>query len=298
MERKVGYTFTKLEYGTLLSIIKNIKIGLIDLYEQYDLHDNIKKSVFDCIDFIKMAEYQLCRLSKTKTYIINLDEKVKALIEKIFTIEYSLRPLIIDIWQNAITSISEFGKSDQYMLLVHMLRDNDSLEYIDYITSNQDIGCISTSLISNNNHKHFSSETSLYGFVYEINDKNFLGAIEADGQVEQTTNDSNHVNLQNFQTLKSGEKHSVNSIIYTGNMNYQVVLTKTPYTLLNPKTINEKTRPFYNEVVLDKQFSKPVAVIYYDSLYISDEVIEKARILASRYKIPLVKIDLEKKRIK
>ena len=83
-----------------------------------------------------------------------------------------------------------------------MFRNNDTIEYKKDILKNNEVGCISTSVISNDNHNHFQNDNTNYGLVYDINMNNFLGACEIDAQLEHTTEDSNHINKQNFCTVK------------------------------------------------------------------------------------------------
>lgn len=62
-----------------------------------------------------------------------------------------------------------------------------------------------------------------------------------------------------------------NKLLITETYINSFVLTKIPYDLEYPKNINSKYVPFYNEVVIDKEYFSPITVIVY---YDSTEVIE------------------------
>ena len=297
MERKVESKYSSLEYNTILSIIENIAIGLKSIKH----YSYVDKTILDAIDkhIYTIGKYQneLKRKLDLKARYIYLDKEDVDKINLIFEIEYSYKPIIVGIWQKELTSIESFDEEKPYKLLVHMFRNNDTIEYKKDILKNNEVGCISTSVISNDNHNHFQNDNTNYGLVYDINMNNFLGACEIDAQLEHTTEDSNHINKQNFCTVKKGEKHSVNSIIYTYSHNYQMTLTKTPYCLKN-QYYNDIEMPFYNEIGLDKEYSKPKAVIHYCGCdEIDHEIKDKVEYFANLYNVPIIQVNYKNKKI-
>lgn len=298
MERKVENRYTALEYSTILSIIENILIGLESILNCSYLDEKIIASTHNYIEIIKRYYYELSRKSYKGSNEVLLSNEEMEKINFIFEVEYQYKPLVVNIWQRELTDVSAFDGDQDYTFLVHMFRNNDTIEYKRNILENDKIGCISTSVISSNDeHKHFISEETNYGLIYGINENNFLGACEADAQLEHTTDDSLHINPQSFFTVKRGNKHSVNSIIYTSTHNYQMTLTKTPACIMKPYYIpGGKNTPFYSEIGLDKEFSKPSAVIHYYGIKEVDEQIEdKVKYFANFYGIPIIRIPVQAK---
>ncbi|HHT38727.1 MAG TPA: hypothetical protein GXZ95_04885 [Mollicutes bacterium] len=295
MERKIESKYSLLEYTTILSIIENICIGL-ESFKNYSYLDNKTITAAEKhIEVIKKYYYELKRKVNTKHQYVHLDKEDIAKIELIFDIEYSYKPIVVGIWKKELTDIESFDEEKPYKLLVHMFRNDDTIEYKKGVLENDKIGCISTSFINNDAHKHFQNDNTNYGLVYDININNFLGACEIDAQLEQTTDDSSYINKHSFCTVKKGSKHSINSIIYTYDKNYQMTLTKTPYCLKNPY-YTDRELPFYNEIGLDKAFSKPKAVIhYYGHPEIDQEIKEKVEYFANLYNIPIIRIKYKNK---
>lgn len=296
MERKVESKYSSLEYLTVLSIIENIFIGLESIKKYSYIDENVLANIDKHLDIIKRYSRELLKKSNLKEKDINLSEEDIKKIEIIFEIEYSYKPITVEIWKRELSSIKDFDENESYNLLVHMFRNDDTIEYKESVLSNEKIGCISTSLISSeNDHKHFENEKSNYGLVYDININNFLGACECDAQLEQTTDDSSYTNKHCFFTVRKRDKHSINSTIYTYTKNYQMTLTKTPICLKEPYYIDSNI-PFYNEIGLDKAFSKPIAVIhYYGCQEIDEKISEKVEYFANLYNIPIIKINCKKK---
>lgn len=297
MERKVESKYSALEYNTVLSIIDNIAIGLKSI-KQYSYVD---KTITDAIDkhlaVIEKYQNELKRKLNLKERYIYLNKEDVEKINLIFEIEYNYKPIVVQIWQRELTNIESFDEEKPYNLLVHMFRNDDTIEYKKDILKNNKVGCISTSIINNDSHNHFQNDNTNYGLVYDININNFLGACEIDAQLEHTTEDSNHINKQNFCTVKKGEGHSINSIIYTYGHNYQMTLTKTPYCLKNPY-YDDLELPFYNEIGLDKEYSKPKAVIYYSGCEeIDHEIKDKVEYFANLYNVPIIQINHKIKKI-
>jgi hypothetical protein len=298
VERKVENRYTALEYSTILSIIENILIGLESILNYDDIDEKVITSTHNYIGVIKRYYYELSRKNYKGSKEVLLSNEEMKKIEFIFEVEYQYKPLVVKIWQRELTDVSVFDIDQEYTFLVHMFRNNDTIEYKKDILENNKIGCISTSVInSNDEHKHFLNEETNYGLIYGINENNFLGACEADAQLEQTTDDSLHINSQSFFTVKKGNKHSINSIVYTSTKNYQMTLTKTPACIMKPYYIPDgKNVPFYSEIGLDKEFSKPSAVIHYYGIKEIDEQIEdKIKYFADLYNIPIIKIPVQVK---
>ncbi|HHX70673.1 MAG TPA: hypothetical protein GX708_21805 [Gallicola sp.] len=297
MERKVESKYSSLEYNTVLSIIDNIGIGLKSIKQYSYINKTISDALDKHLDVIEKYQSELKRKLDLKERYIYLDKEDVEKINLIFEIEYSYKPIIVGMWQKQLTSVESFDEERPYNLLAHMFRNSDTVEYKKDILKNSKVGCISTSIISNQNHNHFQNDNTNYGLVYDININNFLGACEIDAQLEHTTEDSNHITKQNFCTVKKGEDHSVNSIIYTYGHNYQMTLTKTPYCLKNPY-YDDIELPFYNEVGIDKEFSKPRAVIHYSGCEeIDHEIKDRVEYFANLYNVPIIQVNYKNKKI-
>lgn len=298
MERKVEAKYSSLEYSTILSIIENICIGLESIKEYSYIDKSILIAIDKHLDIIKKYYNDLSKKSNLKEKYISLSKEEMTKIELIFEIEYNYKPITVEIWRRELSNVENFDKDGPYNLLVHMFRNDDTIEYKKDILNNDKIGCISTSIISSDDeHKHFENDNANYGLVYGINADNFLGACECDAQLEQTTDDLSYANRQCFSTVKKGDKHSINSTIYTYKKNYQMTLTKTPNCLKKPYYI-ESNVPFYTEIGLDKAFSKPLAVIhYYGCEEIDEKINQKVEYFAKLYDIDIIKIHCENKKV-
>jgi hypothetical protein len=298
MERKLESKYTALEFSTILSIIENILIGLESILNYDYLDDKVIASTHKYIEIIKRYYYELSQKNYKGTKEVLLSNEEMEKINFIFEVEHQYKTLVVEIWQRELTDVSLFDNDQNYTFLVHMFRNSDTIEYQMGILGNNNIGCISTSVISSSdNHRHFQNEETNYGLIYGINESNFLGACEADAQLEHTTDDSLHINSHSFFTVKKREKHSINSIVYTSTKNYQMTLTKTPACIMKPYYIpGSKNIPFYSEIGLDKEFSKPSAVIHYYGIREIDEQIEdKIKYFANLYNIPIIRIPVQAK---
>jgi hypothetical protein len=299
MERKVEFKYSSLEYATILSLIKNISIGLESIKSYSYIDENVIVSINKHLQTINRYYKDLTYKFNSKDKIINLSKEDIDKIEVIFQIEYSYKPIVVEIWKHELINAQTIDQNEPYNLLVHMFRNDDPIEYIESVMKNNSIHCLSTSLISNeDDHKHFENENTNYGFVYDINMDNFLGACEGDAQLEQSDFNFSHPNKQSFYTVKNDENHPVNSYVFTYTHNYQMTLTKTPICLKKPYYINDNNTPFYNEIGLDKRFSKPSAIVYYyGNDQIDEEISDKVNYLASLYKLPVIKINSMNKKM-
>lgn len=255
MERVVSSNYTMLEYNTIISIIHNVIIGL-DSYKNYDyLEADILRKAEEHINILTRYYNILKRNVNFRNKEIILNNEELRMIKTVFMIEYSYKETTYNIWKKEITD----GNLD----VVHMCRDYDDISYLKDIIINKKYRAISNSLVTDETKTYANGESS-FGIVYEFNYDAFLGACEADAQLEHTNYDRLYTNKNNIFTVKGDKLLPINSEILTYTDNYQMTLTKTPYNLLNPSGINVDT--YYNEIGLDKLYTMPLKIIYYEDL--------------------------------
>ena len=257
MQRKINSQISSLEYSSLLSVIENIMIGLESIKKYNYISQDILKLIEEDIKYIKNCYFELISKLRLKKKSIFLEEDDIRKINSIFNIEYKYKPLIIKIWKRELSDINNINQNSKFLTLIHMVKDKEDINYVENVIYGTDIKCISTSLISNDKQFFYDHDKTSYGFIYEINENNFLGACESDAQIIQINNNLEH----NLFTLKNSNSYTINSIVYTYNKNYQMTLTKTPESLINP--IIQSNDIFYNEVCLDKDYSRPIGILFY-----------------------------------
>ncbi len=285
MERKVDDKYTSLEYNTILSIIYNIFMGLKTIKQYPYVDKKILENLNKHLIIIEKYYNELMKLKNFKKQFIELSSIEIKKIETVFEIEYEYKEVVVNIWQRELTDINNLDSA--YKVLAHMCRDEDDIDYIINTFKRHDIRCVSASILTNKELKTFCDGKCSFGFLYDISMNNFLGACEADAQLEQTIDTSQHTTKHSFCTVKRDDKHCVNSTVYTYSNNYQMTLTKTPYNLLNPFKL-EGVEPYYNEVGIDKLYSIPKAIIYFSEMNPSIE--DKVQRLSQLLELPVIRM--------
>lgn len=141
-----------------------------------------------------------------------------------------------------------------------MCQDNANIEYIIDTTLNTCYQAISNCLYDGNFNKLYGNSNHSYGIVYDFNFDSFIGACEIDAQLEGINYDNLYENKRNAFTVKMSTP-PINSTILTFTNNYQMTLTKTPYSLLN--SFQDDINQSYSEIGLDKKYTRPLKIIYF-----------------------------------
>lgn len=290
MQRKVNNKISSLEYSSLLSIIENIIIGLESIKKYNYISQDILKSIEVDTKYIKDCYFELISKLRLKSKSNLLEEEDIRKINSIFNIEYKYKLLVTKIWEKELSNIDSIDQNSKFLTLIHIVKDKENINYVENVIYGNDIKCISTSLISNDKQFFYDHDKTSYGFIYEINENNFLGACESDAQIIQINDNLEH----SVFTLISNNSYTINSIVYTYDKNYQMTLTKTPEALLNPVIQNNDL--FYNEVCLDKNYSRPIGIIFYQKEG-NEEIKEKVDYFSNKYNLPVIVMNLSQKLI-
>lgn len=292
ISRKIEKRYSISDYRNVISIVNNIIIGLKSIKFYQYIQEETLSEIEKQIEILEEYEKSLISLTigVAENEKVEIDLPHLKQLTFIFKIEEYYKPLVSSIWSKELTNINNFNEQN-YKILVHMCRNNDSLEYILNVINNPNIHCVSTSLISDNKHDVFSSHNADFGFIYKVDENNFLGACENDAQMYTTKSNSKKNQRNRYYTLKRFEKYSINACKDTYLRNYQMVKTKTPFCLQNPYNI-ENIGCFYNEVgiVNDKSKINGILQFYYGNkflVYTNDQ----STFLSNEFNLPIVYIN-------
>lgn len=293
LQRKMPFRLNYNDLIIVISIINSIGIGLKGFKEYSFLFSNeVSNKIENHIDYIfSIKNTLICEYEKGPRLAssICLTPELLKQINIVFEIEMLYKSLSVKIWQYELTKIENYNEQEHCKLLVHSIRNDDSIDDKLNILDRTDIGFISTSLLYNDERNRAFSTDSDYGLIYDINILNFLGACESDAVLHQGTSSCQWITNHSYNTLRNEiSGRCINSSRNAISINYyQMVLTKTPYTLLN--SVNKNMDSVYNEVGILKKYSMPKAVIqfYYGKPFVN-RTMDKSLILAEKYKTPII----------
>lgn len=272
------YYYQQIDYKNLIEKIDEIKV-----LKEKNI-ETMRKRIYSIMDCVRELErYKILYTSEEAVNLYYGTINLKAFIKKIeeektiekyyfdcIKIENTLIPIVQKIWKYYINTTLELDSEEQHWFLV----ENFNKGY-----QKKEKHCVVVNLITNDKIMLPTDDNRYqYGFVYQINEQAIL--YESPNNIV-------------YKEYKNNDE--INNINTISNENITVEVEEQQYSrLFTPrklmmKTIEEKTK--CNQVLLDKNNSKIVAVYAIANGEEENISSKKAIELAEKFDLPFIKIE-------